>query len=1274
MVRSLESRLSVAQCVSLVGKIDENLDVVATLSRQASLEGAALILFPEAHVTGYSYRNLPTLVRATAETRNGRIVRRLSEIASDCNLTVCCGMFEREGPHFYNTLVVASPDGKIDGQRKGVLAGGEVEILTAEPHRKGFDCCGFRFGALVCADSALKDYDEQFAELDVSLVLHSSAGRVIQQTPPCADKERKLSDDAFQNGQRLARSLDVSYAVANPIGFSLEDEYPGNSWIIRPDGKCVRGSVDPSPRNASPSVLTLDLPGHPSVKNKLSRLAKPLIPAALAFLLGLTSTMGSLPVQNLSSPAPAALWSTINSQVEASGAADESVLSWTLNEGQNAELALKPETPLFSQLRDYDRLEFEFRVQSGRLDSLEFRALGHVSGPRRNKLHQWGLAVLTTPPGVWHSRQIDLARPNWFPWDNPDGTPPQFGFGALAVAPNTVVEFRKLRLIAAPLRVKPFFETPVTWPIRSTESDGNTAYSFEVPVQNISGKPAEIQAQLESTHDAFHVTCEPASVPAKNGETVVFRVRATISQAAIAATPELFSEELRITFRTRDDPSASTTFPMVLTRPLTSGTGKSFILPAGDAKFLRDTYATGDAKAIKELGIDKILADADAFLAIRLDQIPGGHGRVENNWPVVPGSNPPRRYQIGTTMPEIVDSETGLREVGTPLANRVWKEYLGTSGRAPESLGLAYLITGDEKYAAKAVELMELYATQYASLPWGSVFEAPWGNGPAILSASRVSTNSGYGSNWLFRFHARMLGLINESPSLTPEARQRILAGFVLPYATELMKFSGGISNMTDITNTNLLILGLVFDDANMVRFALLTDPGLISRLADIDEDGFSSEGRPANYHLAAMDEFLPAMAYLHNSGLKVSFPRDRLLAAVKMLYERATSWGLIPNSGDCGRGGMIVSKSTQAEALLPIFPDVPWLLDISKNQTLLSKARHMALARQPLNNGHLQLINTEPRLFKTAGMAILRSGESSNQIMATLDYGRNPMHAHLDRNQITLSAFGKVFTHGPGTLYNAGTGGIKLSDDPKLRSFCGAGSLGQNVILVDQLNQQRAIGKLVASDTSADKQFVTARVEGIAPGVGHTRTLALRDGLVIVMDRIDSAEDHTYDFVYHNFGTLSPGPGWVGSPVETPLGTTANYENLIDPVRLSGQGPVRLTWNLTGQVKPPVGAPDSNKAGAVSDPVHLALWHLASPGAEFFTATTGMNNPNTSEVPGPAPSLISRFRGKAAEYVTVLEPYRDKPTVTGLTGDADRFTILRGDESLTLSRDDFKL
>jgi hypothetical protein len=350
------------------------------------------------------------------------------------------------------------------------------------------------------------------------------------------------------------------------------------------------------------------------------------------------------------------------------------------------------------------------------------------------------------------------------------------------------------------------------------------------------------------------------------------------------------------------------------------------------------------------------------------------------------------------------------------------------------------------------------------------------------------------------------------------------------------------------------------------------------------------------------------------------------------MPYLRANLAGLVPNTGDCGRG-IRVRSTHLADYVLGMFPEEKWLFDLGRLSTVSSQLMTYREKQRPEKDGWRDLLETSPRLFPDAGYAILRTGESAeNQIMATLDYGRNPMHAHLDRNQLTLSAFGLIYSQGPGTLYNVGSGGMERNRNPKLESFCGHGSLGQNVIMVDQRDQLKAVGKRLAWHTEPGYQAVAARVPSIRPGVDHVRAVVLTRGVVVILDRVESEEEHTYDFVYHNLGEMSPGKGWNAQAVDEPPGTTANYGNLIDPRRLMGRGPVHLGWK-------------------VEEGARLALWHVAEPGSEAYTAVTGMNNHNDpiEVIPDRAPTLISRTEGKTTHYVTVLEPYREEPDVKGV-------------------------
>lgn len=926
---------------------------------------------------------------------------------------------------------------------------------------------------------------------------------------------------------------------------------------------------------------------------------------------------------------------------------DEGVLRWRVNTGQTSKLALRADHAIFDRLRYYDRLDLEFRIAGGEISDFGLEALGHVSGARQYKAHQSGLAVRTTAPGVWHRRQLDLARPSWFPWDDPDGAGRDgfFRFSALAIAPDTVIELRGVRLTRSLLILKPDYELPVTWPIKTKGADGSVTCTLKYRVLNAGGAPTKIRGEVLSAHSRFKLKLEPAAVEVKSAKIADFTLTAVMSKQDLAATPELYEESVRLQFAMPDAPEAACLWQSVLVRPLTGLARRQVIVPPDELKQIRASIEKGDEQALRLLDYHRVKKAADDFVEKKLLHIPAGHARCTNNYR--------GDWRAGDTMPEAVNLKTGEREFGTRLASATWQAYMANPGHACETLGKAYLYTGDERYANKAVELFRLYARDYRELLWGGAFNPPWNRGGAtLLCDSRVSAASTYGTNMLFRGHCRLISMTADSPGWTDEIRREVYEGFVVPYATELMKFPGGINNMTDITNHNVLLLGIVFDDAHLVRWATRTDAGVVSRLRDIDADGFSSEGRPLNYHLAGMAEYLPSIAFLNNSGLPIRYPKERLLASVRMPFLRATLDGTVPSTGDCGRGQR-AARNRHAEHLIPIFPGESWLYDVSGAQSRL----HLS-GREFDPDGWRELLDPRPRLFPAAGMAILRSGDTADQqIMATLDFGRNVMHGALDRNQITLCAFGKIFSHGPGSSYNVGSGGITRGDDPRLGSFISHGSLGQNVVVVDAQDQMPAIGKLLAFSEEPEFQVAVSRVDGIQPGVSHIRGVVHTAGLVVVLDRMISDVEHTYDFVYHNFGAMSIGDGWTAKPHGRPLAKTANYENLVDVMQLAGNGPVRLQWDLTEQVTPRQ-REEAKRRNETLPAVMLDLWQLPVTGGQLYTGLTGLNNPQTAKMPEAAPSVLHRVRGAQVEFATVLEPHRGKSRITQIKGSGAAVTV----------------
>ena len=1000
----------------------------------------------------------------------------------------------------------------------------------------------------------------------------------------------------------------------------------------------------------------------------LSRCRGTLLAASLALGLALAALLpGAAAAQpaRVASLRPAdaeALFRAENGTLEQATVDGESVLRWRPEAGQSARLALRADHPLFDQLRYYDRLRLSFRVAKGRINAFELRARGHVSGPRQYKVHQYNLAIRTTKRGVWHERDLALNQPFWLPWDKADGYDREmfFRLGATALTADTVIELRDVRLVRSRLYVKPDYQTPITWPRLTRTDEGGARYTIKLPVLNAGTRPTVITPKITSSHERFDVRIEPMESDVKVGRTATFKLTAELSADAIAETQDLYSEPLRVTFSAGDGDGAPAVWDGRLVRPLSKDVRRQALMDADSLRALRELVGRDDSDFAKRIDYRRTIQQAKAFLEKRLVDMPRGHSRVINNYP--------GQWRPADTMPAAVNEKTGERAFNTPQAARTWKEYLGNAGKAPRALGRAHLWTGETRYAEKAIELFDLFAQHYKHLPWSNQYDPRWFPGTPIQTSSRISTSTSYGTNMYFKWICRLASAVAASDAWSDAQRRRVYENFVLPFAAELTKMDMPISNMSDITNHDLLLMGLAFRDANLVWHATRNEYGIMRRLTGIGPDGFSSEGRPLNYHFAGMSEYVDSIAHLDNAGLDMDYPKQRLLKAVRMPYKRATLWGSVPNSGDSARW-QSVRRNAVAGKLAALFPEEHWLVHVGGARTPEAKlhAHRHNLEKKP--DAWRGMVTTEPTLFRHAGMAILRQGQTAGeQIMVTLDYGASLFHGGLDRNQFTLAAFGKTYTHGPGSLYNVGSGGMTRRRDPDLTAFIGHGSLSHNVIVVDQKNQQRVIGELVAWSDDPERQVAVSRVNGAYPGVTHVRGVVLTRGIVLMFDQLRADEQHTYDFVYHNFGQLDTGQAET-KEVASPLGDTANYAHIKRLRRYAGDGPVTLKWDLRDQHTGDAPSDGDAKANLPAAP-GLKLWQGALAGSDAYLGVTGLNNPNTRTVPDDAPTLIRRVSGEKTTFLTVLEPYRADSKIASIqkTGDQGITIELRSGQRIEAS------
>jgi nitrilase len=161
-------RVAVVQDAPVVFDRDATLDRVRTLTRDAAVVNAQLVLFPEAFVSGYPQNMTFGAVvgRRTAEGHDryrrywesavevpGSDIDRLAEIAAEHEVHLVIGVIERDGGTLFCTAVFFGPDGRLLGRHRKLMptamerlvwGQGDGSTLPVIPTPVG------RLGAVIC--------------------------------------------------------------------------------------------------------------------------------------------------------------------------------------------------------------------------------------------------------------------------------------------------------------------------------------------------------------------------------------------------------------------------------------------------------------------------------------------------------------------------------------------------------------------------------------------------------------------------------------------------------------------------------------------------------------------------------------------------------------------------------------------------------------------------------------------------------------------------------------------------------------------------------------------------------------------------------------------------------------------------------------------------------------------------------------------------------------------------------------------------------------------
>jgi 5-aminopentanamidase len=208
-----------------LGEIGRNLETMRGKLREAAVQGARLIVFPECALSGYCYES-----KEEAWPHSEPLPGPSTEIlAADCkrlNVWAIIGLLERAGSHLFNACALVGPNGLAATYRKLHLPFLGVDRFNTRGDRPFAvqDLGGLRVGVNICYDGSFPESSRILSLLGADLV-------VLPTNWPTG-----ASSNATYVSQTRALENHVYYMAVNRIGDERGFHFIGRSQIVEYTG------------------------------------------------------------------------------------------------------------------------------------------------------------------------------------------------------------------------------------------------------------------------------------------------------------------------------------------------------------------------------------------------------------------------------------------------------------------------------------------------------------------------------------------------------------------------------------------------------------------------------------------------------------------------------------------------------------------------------------------------------------------------------------------------------------------------------------------------------------------------------------------------------------------------------------------------------------------------------------------------------------------------------------------------------------------------------
>lgn len=760
----------------------------------------------------------------------------------------------------------------------------------------------------------------------------------------------------------------------------------------------------------------------------------------------------------------------------------------------------------------------------------------------------WDIAPTQDADDKWHGATIDLSSP-FLTWgEKPDLTSKYLTFRTDG-SENSKMTLDLDEITFGPAR----FDAK----IKSSQVLNGTLRT-QIEVKNLTAAPLTLEVagqQIALAPGASHTHEVALPLPTQN------------------AAP-LQSVRLPVSVAVAGDADSAKQLEAVFTSPMNLPPNPRLLLSDAEIPAIKARIA---AQPQLKARFDSLLKDANAALAKPLN-LPARGGQWYHWYACKKDGN--RLHALSPT--EHKCDVCGTIYTGYPYDDVYLSNIHDAYSRDVKNLGLAYRLSGDKRYSAKAREILLAYADKYASYPLHDI------NGKPNIGGGKIGPQTLDESTWTIPV-AQGADLIWDTLSEADKAH--IGNDLLRPAAQVIRQHKMPIHNIQCWKNSAVGLVGLLLNDADLVAEAVNGPVGFKKQI----EKGISADGQwyegAWGYHFYTMN----ATAPLAEAGSRCDLglyeykaPNGR---SFKQLFEGPLNFAmpnlLLPAFNDSGTVNVAPQQGLYELAFArygdPRFAEVLKTGTRDTLEALLLGDKELPTTPAASNASHN---------YPATGYAILQNSPGPDATWLCLKYGpHGGGHGHPDKLNFVLYSRGQIIGVDPGTAAY----GVPIQNEWY------KSTLAHNTLTVDEENQKPAEGKSLAFLSRPGMSAALAEAGNIYEGVTYRRAVALfGEDTILVLDMVKSDTEHTYDFAYHNAGK------WV-KPLEDDTEVTL-------PAKPGYQ---HFKGAMKGMSLPIV---------AVTDTLKTAIDVRSMPPGETI-AGTGVGKNTTDRVP----MLVQRVRGKEA-------------------------------------------